>query len=317
MANNNTMDRRQFIGSAALLTAGMALAPKWLFAQAPVSPVITIRKAAATAKISVTKLRGNISVLEGSGGNIAVLDGQQGKLMVDGGISVSQANVSAALQSISNQPLKYLINTHWHFDHADGNEWLHTAGATIIAQENTRKHLATTTRVDDWNYTFPPAPKGALPTVIFKDEHTLDFNGETIRMKHYAPCHTDGDISVYFPQADILHVADTWWNGYYPFIDYNTGGNIAGTIKAAELNISRTTNETIIIPGHGPVGNRAQLMEFHDMLATIHHKVATLKQQGKTLKEVIALKPTTAYDDKWGKFVIDPAFFTSLVYRGA
>lgn len=312
----NAMDRRQFIGAAGLLTASIGLTPKWLFAQAPVSPVITIKKAAATAKINVTKLRGNVSVLEGSGGNIAVLNGPQGKLMVDGGIGVSKINVSAALKSISDQPLKYLINTHWHFDHADGNAWLHEAGATIIAQENTRKHLAATTRVDDWNYTFPPAPKGALPTITFKDEHALSFNGEMLQMKHYAPSHTDCDISVYFPHADIIHVADTWWNGYYPFIDYNTGGNIAGMIKATELNISRTTDKTIIIPGHGPIGNRKQLIEYHDMLVSVHDKVATLKQQGKALKEIIAAKPTAAYDAKWGKFVIDPAFFTTLVYKG-
>lgn len=310
----NTMDRRQFIGAAGLLTAGLWFSPKSLFAQT--SPVITIKNAAATAKINVTKLRGNISVLEGSGGNIAVLNGTQGKLMVDGGIGVSKVNLSAALKSISNQPLKYLVNTHWHFDHADGNAWLHGAGATILSHENTRKHLAMTTRVDDWNYTFPPTPKAGLPTVTFKDDHTLAFGGETIQMKHYAPAHTDGDISVYFPNADILHVADTWWNGHYPFIDYNTGGNIKGMIKAAELNISRTTDKTIIIPGHGPIGNRKQLIEFRDMLVTTHGKIANLKKQGKALTEIIALKPTAAYDAKWGGFVIDPAFFTRLVYKG-
>ncbi|MEN0053091.1 MAG: MBL fold metallo-hydrolase [Mucilaginibacter sp.] len=313
---NKTIDRRQFLGAAGLLTASIWLSPKWLYAQEQ-SPVIKIKKAAATAKINVTKLRGNISVLEGSGGNIAVLNGPQGKLMVDGGIGVSKVNVSAALKSISSQPLKYLINTHWHFDHADGNEWLHEAGATIISHENTRKHLAVSTRVDDWNYTFPAAPKGALPTVTFKDEHTMSFNGETLQMKHYAPAHTDSDISVYFPNADILHVADTWWNGYYPFIDYNTGGNIEGAIKAANLNVSRTTDKTIIIPGHGPIGNRKQLIEFRDMLVDIHAKVSTLKKQGKSVNEVVALKPTAAYDKKWGGFVIDPAFFTKLVYRGA
>jgi glyoxylase-like metal-dependent hydrolase (beta-lactamase superfamily II) len=311
----NRMHRREFLGAAGLLTAGICLSPRMVFAQAQ-SPVITIKKAAATAKISVTKLRGNISVLEGSGGNIAVLNGPQGRLMVDGGIGVSKVNVSAALKSISNQPLKYLINTHWHFDHADGNAWLHEAGATIMSQENTRKHLAVTTRVDDWNYTFPPAPEGALPTITFKDAHTLAFNGETLQMKHYAPAHTDGDISVYFPNADVIHVADTWWNGYYPFIDYNTGGNITGMIKAAELNISRTTDKTIIIPGHGPIGNRKQLIEFHDMLVSINGKVSALKQQGKTLNEIITSKPTAVYDAKWGGFVIDPAFFTRLVYKG-
>ncbi|MBC7846935.1 MAG: MBL fold metallo-hydrolase [Flavobacterium sp.] len=315
MNNLNTIDRRRFLESTGLMAAGLWLMPQLVFSQEE-SPVITIKKAAATAKINITKLRGNVSMLEGSGGNIAVFNGAQGKLMVDAGIGVSKPNVMAALQSISSNPLKYLINTHWHFDHADGNLWVHEAGATIIAQENTRKHLSSTVRVDDWDYTFPPAPIDALPTTTFKNKHSLQFNGETIEMKYYKPSHTDSDISVYFTDADVLHVADTFWNGYYPFIDYNTGGNITGMIKAAEYNVQRTTNKTIVIPGHGPVGNKQHLIEFRDMLVSIHSKVAALKKQGKTLKEIIALKPTASFDSKWGGFVINGDIFTMLVYKG-
>ena len=172
MENQNTIGRRKFLGTTGVVAAGLWLAPQLVFSQDE-SPVIKIKKAAATAKINTTKLRGNVYMLEGSGGNIAVLNGPNGKLMVDAGIGVSRPNVAAALQEISNQPLKYLINTHWHFDHSDGNLWVHEAGATIIAQENTRKHLATTVRVDDWDYTFPPAPAGGLPTVTFKNKQTI------------------------------------------------------------------------------------------------------------------------------------------------
>jgi glyoxylase-like metal-dependent hydrolase (beta-lactamase superfamily II) len=280
------------------------------------SPVITIRKAAATAKIKATKLRGNISVLEGSGGNIAVLTGRDGKVLVDAGITASRPQITKALASLSDDPVKHLINTHWHFDHTDGNEWLHSVGAEITAHENTRKHLSVTTRVEDWNFTFPPAPTGALPTKLFNSEQTLHLNGATLTLKYYPPAHTNSDISVHFIDADIVHVADTLWNGHFPFIDYSTGGSIDGMIRAAEENVARVTDETIVISGHGPVGNKSQLIEFRDMLVSVREKVSTLKKEGKSLEEVIAAKPTADYDAKWGGFVIDGNFFTRLVYAG-
>jgi glyoxylase-like metal-dependent hydrolase (beta-lactamase superfamily II) len=280
------------------------------------SPVITIRNAAASAKITVTKLRGNVSVLEGSGGNIAVLAGRDGKLLVDAGIPGTRARITDALDALSGDPVKHLINTHWHFDHTDGNEWLHSIGAEITAHENTRKHLAETTRVEDWDFTFPPAPAGALPTRVFTKDETLHLNGATLVLKHYKPAHTDSDISVDFTDADILHCADTLWNGYYPFIDYSTGGSIDGMIRAAEANVARATDKTIVIPGHGSIGNKSQLIEFRDMLVAIREKVAVLKKQGKSRDEVVAAKPTADYDAKWGGFVINGDFFTKLVYAG-
>jgi glyoxylase-like metal-dependent hydrolase (beta-lactamase superfamily II) len=159
------------------------------------NPVITIRNAAATAKITVTKLRGNVSVLEGSGGNIVVLTGRDGKLLVDAGITASRPRITEAFASLSDDPVKHLINTRWHFDHTDGNEWLHSIGAEITAHENTRKHLSVTTRVEDWNFTFPPATAGALPTKLFNSEQTLHLNGATLALKCYPPAHTDSDMS--------------------------------------------------------------------------------------------------------------------------
>jgi glyoxylase-like metal-dependent hydrolase (beta-lactamase superfamily II) len=219
------------------------------------------------------------------------------------------------LAGISDQPVKYLINTHWHFDHASGNEWGHGSGATIIAHRNTKKNLTKTIRVEDWNYTFPAAPKGALPTVVFEQEHTMQMNGKTLKMQYYGPAHTDSDISVHFQNADVLHVADTWWNGHYPFIDFNTGGNIRGMQRAADANVKRVSDKTIIVPGHGPVGNKAQLIEYRDMLGEVTTKVEALKKQGLSLKEAVARKPIKAYDNKWGKFVINGDFFANLVYR--
>ena len=209
-----------------------------------------------------------------------------------------------------------MINTHWHFDHTDGNEWLHSIGAEITAHENTRKHLSETTRVEAWNFTFPPSPKGALPAKVFEKELKLHINGENLAMNYYPPAHTDSDIAIEFSEADILHVGDTWWNGYFPFIDANTGGNIDGMIQATEDNIKRVSAKTIVIPGHGPVGSKAGLIEFRDMLVTIREKVAALKKQGRSLDEVLGAKPTADHDEKWGGLVIKGDFFTKLVYAG-
>lgn len=280
------------------------------------SPVIQINEAAAKSDVTVEPLRGNLSVLFGSGGNIIVLNGPDGKLLVDAGIAVSKDKIQAALDRISAKPIKYLINTHWHWDHTDGNEWVHNQGATIIAHENVLKRLSATTRVEDWNYTFQPWPMSGRPTVTFKTEKTLKFDGETVAIKHLGPGHTDGDAFVYFPKSDVLALGDNFWNGIYPFIDNGVGGGVDAMISWVNASLALATDKTIIVPGHGPVGTKAQLVEFRDMLVTIRNNVAVLKNQGKSINEIITAKPTAAYDAKWGNFVISPALFTRLVYAG-
>jgi glyoxylase-like metal-dependent hydrolase (beta-lactamase superfamily II) len=278
--------------------------------------VLTMVNAAATAKIGVQAIRRNISVLEGSGGNIAVLTGNDGKLLVDAGFAVSRRGLADALASLTADPIKHLINTHWHTDHTDGNAWLHSEGAAVTAHENTRKRLSVATRVEGWAWTFPAPPAAALPATIFAAEHEMSRNDTRITMKYYGPAHTDSDVWVVFTDADVVHVGDTWWNGVYPFIDYSTGGSIDGQIQAAEANLAAFTNKMIIIPGHGPVGDRSDVAEFRDMLVTIRQNVAALKKQGRSLDEVIDAKPTSAFDAKWGQFLITPAAFTALVYQG-
>jgi glyoxylase-like metal-dependent hydrolase (beta-lactamase superfamily II) len=320
VAHRSSLSRRGFclccIGSTTFAATGGWLSPREVFAAAQ-NIVRTIRAAAATSPITVHRLRGNVSVLEGSGGNIAVLTGPDGKLLVDAGIAVSRPRIARALASLGSDPVKHLISTHWHFDHTDGNEWLHGEGAAILAHENTRKHLVMAQRVEDWDFDFPPSPPGAIPTDVFATERTVHINGSTLALKHYEPAHTDSDISVTFTNADIIHVADTFWNGIYPFIDYSTGGHIDGTIRATEANLAATTDRTIIIPGHGkPVSNRSELKDYRDMLVAVRENVARLKRQGRSLDEIVAAKPTAAYDAKWGQFVIDPGLFTKLVYEG-
>jgi len=274
------------------------------------------RNTAASATITVHRLRGNISVLMGAGGNIAVLPGSDGKLLIDAGFAGARPKIAEALAGVSSDPIKNLINTHWHFDHTDGNDWLHSAGATILAHENTRKYLSTATRVDGWAFRFARSPAGALPGEVFSTERTLELNGANIALKYYGPAHTDSDISVHFTKADIIHVGDTFWNGYYPFIDYSTGGSIDGMIRATEANLTKVTDKMIVIPGHGAIGDKSQLASYRDLLAAVRDKVAALKKQGKTLDEIVAAKPTAAWDAKWGGGFMNPRMFTGLVFEG-
>jgi glyoxylase-like metal-dependent hydrolase (beta-lactamase superfamily II) len=315
-ASSAEISRRHFLATGGLTFAAACLAaPRGLFAEED-HLVKDAFKEAATAKITVQTLRRNITVLLGPGGNIAVLTGPDGKLLIDAEIVTARPNVSAALASINADPIKQLINTHWHFDHTGGNAWVHEAGASILAQENTRVHLLKDTRVEGWHYTFPAPPAGAVPSTVFKEDHTLHANGSTLVLKHYLPAHTDSDISVHFTEADIFHTGDTFWNRNYPFMDYSTGGSIDGQIRAAEANITKVTDRMIVIPGHGAVGGKADLILFRDVLADIRDKVAVLKKQGQSLDEVIAAKPSARTDEEWGKGFMNPARFLALVYQG-
>jgi glyoxylase-like metal-dependent hydrolase (beta-lactamase superfamily II) len=316
---SQALSRRHFcfccLAGAASAASGW-LTPSEAFAEAR-GLVSIIKDSAAISPIVTHRLRNNISVLEGSGGNIAVLTGSDGKVLVDAGISVSRHQITKALEDLGSGPVTHLINTHWHFDHTDGNTWLNSDGAKIIGHENTQRYLSKVQRVEDWDYNFVPPSPGGIPSEVFTTECTLKLNRSSLHLQRYVPAHTDSDISVTFSEADVVHVGDTFWNGIYPFIDYSTGGSIDGMIAASDANLAATTDETIIIPGHGkPVSNRAELREFRDMLVNVRDNVAKLKKQGRSHAETVAAKPTSAFDAKFGNFVIDPGYFTRLVYEG-
>jgi len=320
LTRNHLPSRRHFclccMTGAAFAATGGWLAPRQAVAVAR-GIVTLIKDSAASSPVTVHNLRGNVSVLEGSGGNIAVLTGPDGKVLIDAGIGVSRPQLSKALSGLGPEPVTHLINTHWHFDHTDGNEWLHSVGAKIIAHKNTHQHLSGIQRVEDWDYNFLPSPTGAIPSEVLGANRTLKLNGASVELKLYKPAHTDGDLSAAFAEADILHAGDTYWNGIYPFIDYSTGGSIDGMIAASDANLAAATEKTIVIPGHGkPVSNKSELQEFRDMLVAVRDKVAELKKSGRTLEETVTAQPTAAHDAKWGQFVIDPPFFTKLVYEG-
>jgi glyoxylase-like metal-dependent hydrolase (beta-lactamase superfamily II) len=314
MQTSHMVSRRGFVSSASLAWVAAYLAPGVALADSDDGLVQRARKAGLAASIELRTVRENISVLEGSGGNIAVLHGPDGKLLVDSGLA--KANVLTALDGIGRGPIRYVVNSHWHFDHTDGNAWMSAAGATIVAHENTRRRMSFATQVEAWDFTFPPSPAGALPHVVFRGSTAVHFNNTTVALEPYAPGHTDTDVRVTFADADVVHLGDTWWNGHYPFIDYSTGGSIDGMIQAAQKNIDAVTDKTIVIPGHGPVGGRKELEEFRDLLRSVRDAVAALKMQGRSDDEAVAAKPTAKYDAKWGTAFIGPDAFTRLVYAG-
>ncbi|MCS3743303.1 MBL fold metallo-hydrolase [Rhizobium sp. BK661] len=314
------LSRRGFclccLGGATIAATGAWLTPREAFAAAK-SQVLIIREAAAKADIATTKLRGGVNVLVGSGGNVAAVTGKDGKLLVDAGITATRPRLEKALADIGPEPITHLIDTHWHFDHTDGNEWLNSEGAAIMAHPNTLKHLEAATRVDDWNFDFPPSPKGALPTRLMKgNEETLKLDNKTIKLRYYGPAHTDSDISVFFEEDNVIHVGDTLWTGLYPFIDSSTGGSIDGQIAAAEANIKMVDKETVVIPGHGDIANREDIKVWLDMLVGAREEVAKMKKAGRSVEETIAANPTKQWDAKFGQWVIPPALFTRVVYEG-
>jgi len=268
----------------------------------------------ATIPLQTAKLRDNIYLLSGPGGNMVVLSGADGKVLVDSGIAAAAPKIKQAMDGFGGAPLKLLVNTHWHFDHTDGNEAMHQAGAVIIAHENTRKRLSTPQDIAAFGLHFDPAPADAWPQQTFTDGTKLYFNGEQLTLVHFPPAHTDSDIYVRYENANVLHMGDVWFNGTYPFIDPSTGGNIGGMIAGAAQGLAIVDADTKIVPGHGPVGDKAALVKSHDMLVTVRDRVRDLKAAGKSKEEAVAAKPTADLDSAWGKGTINGDVFVTLVY---
>ncbi len=266
------MHRRSFL-QLGVSAAAAGLSPRWLMAQAagakPTDMVAQARAAAANTEIKTTRLFDNVYLLQGAGGNMAVQTGPEGKILIDSSFSSAVPRLRQALNALGSDPPELLINTHWHYDHTDGNEGVHAAGFTILAHAMTRERLSKPWEVKLFGVTGPAAPPGALPAATFDSTLRLYHNGDTISLVHFDPAHTDTDIYIHFEKANVLHMGDTWFNGFYPFIDESSGGNIDGMVHAAEKGLSLAGPDTKIIPGHGPLGTKAQLQATRDMLAGV------------------------------------------------
>ena len=308
--------RRTFLRSGALAAAGAAMAasPARIFAQAP-DPLAAMRAPALTTPITTTKLYDNLFLLQGAGGNMAAQIGPDGKILIDSSYLTAAPRILDALKALSADPLDALINTHWHVDHADGNQAMHQAGFTIFAHSKTRERLSTPQSVKLLGISLPAYPAAAWPVVTFDDSLHAFHNGDQLDLVHFAPAHTDTDIYIHFHNANVLHLGDIWFNGFYPFIDEGTGGTIDGMIRAAEVALAVADANTKIIPGHGPLGSKAEVRKFHDMLAAVRDKVAALKTSGASEQEALAKKPTADFDAANGVGMMSPDQFAGLVYR--
>jgi cyclase len=282
--------------------------------QTPAERATAFRAQMGALPIQSQKLADNLTLLSGPGGNVDVLTGPDGKFIVDNFVSPAWPKLKETLDGLGNAPIKYAIDTHWHFDHTDNNAPLHAAGAILLAHENTKKRMSEVHDIPILNLHFDPSPADALPTQTFSSSHKLQANGETLTLQHVAPAHTDSDIHVHFEKANVLHMGDTYFFGAYPFIDAFTGGKIAGMIAAADKGIALADNDTKIVPGHGALGTKADLTKSRDMLVVVHDRIQKLKSAGKTAQEAIAEKPLADLDATWAKGMLGSDLFIQVVY---
>jgi cyclase len=326
-ADSNRATRR------GILRAGGALAGGWAFSHifpgalqgsgfayaqetkpSPAEALAAARARFGKAPIESTKLTDNLTLLRGPGGNVVVLNGKDGKLIVDTFTQLAWDRFKKTLDDLGSAPLKLAINSHWHWDHTDNNSNVHGTGATLLAHENTLKRLSETHDLDVIGLHFDPVPASALPQKTFKESYQMNFSGEHVALGRFAPAHTDSDIFIHFQKSNVLHMGDVFFNGIYCYIDRGTKGSIHGMIAGATKMLAMVDNDTKIVPGHGPLGNKADLKAFRDMMVTAEGRVQKLKTAGKTLDEAVAAKPLADLDAMWGKGVLSSDAFVHVVY---
>jgi glyoxylase-like metal-dependent hydrolase (beta-lactamase superfamily II) len=275
------------------------------------------------APLQSQKLADNVTMLSGPGGSVVVLNGPDGKFVVDTFVAPAWPRLKDALDGLGSAPVKCVIDTHWHFDHTDNNAPLHAAGAMVLAHENTIKRMSephdlpVLYRGPDGaldGLHFDPFPVEALPQQTFRDTCKLQANGESLVLQHVAPAHTDTDIYVHFENANVIQMGDLFFNWMYPYIDPSTGGTITGMIAAVDKILSLAGNDTKIVGGHGPLGNKADLTTYRDMLVTSRDRVERLKSAGKSAQEAVAEKPFADLDPVWGNGIINGEQWVQVVY---
>jgi cyclase len=280
-------------------------------AQQPAPPPVDFSK----VEIKTTDLGDNVYMLEGQGGNITVAVAKDGIIMVDGEFAPLHDKIKAAIAVVSSEPIKYLINTHFHGDHTGGNEPFAKDGVTIVSEINVKNRLAAGTTNGLTGVKTPPAPADALPSKTYTGSYKIRLRGRVADLRHIAKAHTDGDTYVWFKTANVLSTGDTFTNGRYPNIDFANGGNIKGMIAAADTYMKLANARTRIVPGHGPIADKAALTEYRNMLVTARDRMAKLVKEGKTEDEVVALKPFADMDAKWAPTDLASKNFIRVVYH--
>lgn len=261
------------------------------------------------------QLSDTVYMLKGRGGNVGISTGEDGLYIIDDQVEPVTSQLLQAIRKVSNEPIRFVINTHYHADHTGGNEAIGAAGTVIIAHDNIRKRMTTEQVSIFMNSTTPPYPKGALPVVTFNDRMSLHLNGETATAYYVAEGHTDGDAIIHFPDSNVIHMGDMYFNGLYPYVDLDAGGSIQGMVAAADLALSMADESTRIIPGHGPLAVTEELQGYRDFLIKAGANVQELIDQGMDLQQTIAAEPTKEWDETLGKTWITPAQFVTFIYN--
>jgi cyclase len=264
--------------------------------------------------ITTTHVGGQVHMLQGRGGNLAVFAGEDGILLVDDQYAPMSEKIRAAVGEIHPGPLRFLINTHYHADHTEGNEEVAEPVTVVFAHDNVRQRLTADQFIAGIEYTMKAAPEGDLPVVTFNDRLTFHFNGEAVTAHHVARAHTDGDSIIHFPDSNVIHMGDVFFNGFYPLIDVNAGGSVQGTIEAVQFALGLCRSGTQVIPGHGPLGTCADLESYGQMLADTSGAVQGLVDQGKSLEEIVAARPTERFDERYGQGFIKPDVYAKLLH---
>jgi len=262
-------------------------------------------------RIRVERVAPGVAVLFGRGGNIGLSYGSDGNILIDDQYAPLTERILAAIREVDPDPIRFVINTHWHGDHTGGNENVGRTGAVIVAHDNVRRRMSMDQVVR--GEAVPPSPAGALPVVTFSEGVTFHLNGDDIRVVHVEHAHTDGDALVYWTRANVLHMGDTFFNGLLPFIDLDSGGSIDGAIVAAEAGLALANDGTVIIPGHGPIAHRADLVRYRDMLVDLRSRVGQGIAAGRTLEAIKAERHADGYGPPDG--FISPDALIETIYR--
>jgi len=267
----------------------------------------------ANAQIRTQTVAPGIHVLFGVGGNVVASIGDHGVLMVDSQFPQMIPRISAAIGELGGEGIDFTINTHWHFDHADGNPALGRDGSWIVSQVNSRRMMGGKHAIDMVSvaYEQPPYPDEAMPVITYTDHMQFHFNGETVDLFHFGPAHTTGDTAVYFRDSNVVHMGDVF-NAGYPFIDAGNGGDLDGMIRFCKKVRSQLNDNSIVVPGHGPVLGYADMENYIDMLETVRDRISAMIHDGRSLEEVIAAAPTAEFDEKYGNpaQLIDRAYMS-------
>ncbi|NRF69879.1 MBL fold metallo-hydrolase [Aquincola sp. S2] len=265
-------------------------------------------------EIKIEKLSASTYMLTGAGGNLGVSVGDDAVFVVDDQFAPLTAKIQAAIATLSKQPVKFVLNTHWHFDHTGGNENHAKAGAAIVAHANVRKRMSSDQVISFLQMPIKASPKAALPIVTFTSDVSFHLNGDEVQVFHVPNAHTDGDAIVHFRQSNVLHLGDVFFNKLYPFIDTSSGGSVDGVIAAVDKVLAIARDDTQIIPGHGPRASKADLKAYRDMLATVSGRIKEHVRAGRKLEEVVAAKPTAEFDAVWGGGFIPPDRFITMLW---